>query len=257
MKKYLIKSLDTENIFEIIISENSTTRFKLTVKNCVIGDLPKLLPITGLSGERNTFNTFELENVDYQDNCSNTIIPFPHGDNGTVDMIKTILEFVKAKYKYIKFIILTDASKISCGLSDISLFHLYISMHGKPWYEHKFNATFVARSEDDYVEYNSCLSLLKSPKFKHTVTFDDLNITSDEFKTNIISDLYRDANTIVDFNKNVKNYFNDKTKYCNFIKNYFIDFFNKNIVTNKQFINGKYLIDIKNIRLNNNYKKYE
>ena len=138
MEKYLVHSNDTDNIYEIVINnESNNVKLRLNIKNCILGDLPKLIPISGISAKLNCFNTFQLENLDYHNDCSYNIYPLPRGDLGTVDMLKTALGFIKSKYDYIKFVKFTDSSKVPCNSISLSLFHLYLALHGKTWYECK------------------------------------------------------------------------------------------------------------------------
>jgi hypothetical protein len=87
----------------------------------------------------------------------------PRSAKGTIDMIKTCIQFVFTKYPKIKHVTLVDTSKIECNDgTEVSLGLHYIVKYGKTWYEKNFGV----RLEDpkEALQYSEFLkSLKKSP----------------------------------------------------------------------------------------------
>jgi hypothetical protein len=83
-----------------------------------------------------------LDRVEFNSSCSNDKILIK--GEGTKDMLKTALWFVKTKFPQLKAITLMDDSHIECIMGKrqykLPLAHDYILKKNKTWYEHFFKA---------------------------------------------------------------------------------------------------------------------
>lgn len=83
-----------------------------------------------------TPDTVWLEWFSYHRNC-NIDKNLIRGE-GTVNMMKTFIEYIRKYHPKIQKIKLSDKSEFVCSGVNISLYKLYILKYGKSFYEHKF-----------------------------------------------------------------------------------------------------------------------
>jgi hypothetical protein len=101
-----------------------------------------------------------LDHLYYSNLCS-----LSGGFQRNVDVQKIfriILSYIKKNYKYITKIKLKDYSTRECiDKSSINLYELYYILHGKTWYQSKYNAYLMPNDEKKFEEYHKRFQAIK------------------------------------------------------------------------------------------------
>ena len=132
----------------------------------------------------------KMSYVEANPSCS-TGVDLPKGKDGTVIMIRTLLQHIHKELPTVRKVLLDDMSHIDCdpasGVAKLSLSNYYIVYNNKTWYEQYFQARLKDRkhfSEDGkdpeehipyHERYERAKDFLDSPKMKN-IPFDEWKV---------------------------------------------------------------------------------
>ena len=161
---------------------------------------------------------------------------------GTVQMIKTLLNYAYKKVPDIHIFEFDDMSKIECVGKDLSLkpprklrepidlYYFSIAYHDMTWYELNFNAKMIDKSK--YEKYRNSLEFLKNKEEKNKILALDFlqSINCPVDHVDYLKEKYEKTETFRDFFKSIPR--DDRCKYLqhwitpfmeNYLKKYFFN----------------------------------
>jgi len=133
--------------------------------------------------------------------------------SSNIELLNEFLKYIKNNYSYIKEIKLNDSTYIPCNKTDtLDLLSYYIALHGKTWYEDKYNAY----SKDNYDKYKEQLKNYISKEFKSKISWDIFYakyiLLGSNFAKNIIDNNFEMCKNIFEISKTFPEFFNSINK---------------------------------------------
>lgn len=172
----------------------------------------------------------------YDDECSFET-PLDRGQ-GTIIMIKTLLNYVHKELPSIREVGFEDKSQIECATEDEKkskrtrfqkkhsltipspLYYFSIAFNGKTWYEKHLNA--VMKNQQEYQQFRTSIdNMLNSPDFKSNITY-RMFVEKTSMQPNldsVIRPLFENSTTFSDFFNSMP-----KEKRCEYIRGWITKF---------------------------------
>jgi hypothetical protein len=156
-----------------------------------------------------TENIANFETLTYDKSC-NSSQNLSRGEHGTVDLAKTVFNYILQTYSNIGGFMLSDFANRYCDdvsfgealqnthSDSVNLFSFRVAFYGKTWYEARFSAELDTRHKKMYETH---LEKLTSTVVKQ-------NITKITFPNKVILDEFIKADTLSTFFKSLKSIYN-------------------------------------------------
>jgi hypothetical protein len=149
-------------------------------------------------------NIPNINGISYDSECS--IGKDLHPGDGTIEMVKSALRFVKDLYPNTKEFMLKDHSKIKCkNKIEIPLYYYYITKYGKTWYQDKFGAKPYVKEERKHIK--ELVRFLKESPMLGIEEFDKVYVKASGCQLRNFADHFREeyesSRSYMEFLKNV------------------------------------------------------